>query len=70
MFEKQYKLIKKIGEGAFGKVYKAIKLDTEEVVAIKIEKKTDKNLTRLKHESRVYSYLKHTVGFPKMYYFL
>ena len=70
MFEKQYKLIKKIGEGAFGKVYKATKLDTGEVVAIKIEKKTDKNLTRLKHESRVYSYLKHTVGFPKMYFFL
>ena len=67
--EKNFKLLKKIGEGAFGKVYKAIKKDTEELVAIKIEKKNEKAITRLKHESLVYRCFKHNVGFAKIYNF-
>ena len=37
--DNRYKIVKKIGEGAFGKVYKGIHLETKEYVAIKIEKK-------------------------------
>ena len=33
-----YKIVKRIGEGAFGKVYKGVHLKTKEPVDIKIEK--------------------------------
>tara|TARA_B110000211_G_C14019479_1_gene526981 strand:+ start:50 stop:964 length:915 start_codon:yes stop_codon:yes gene_type:complete len=69
-FELDYKIIKKIGEGAFGKVYKGLHRETKECVAIKIEKKTETTINRLKHESLVYDYFRNTVGFPKIYKFI
>ena len=68
--DNKYTIIKKIGEGAFGKVYKGIHKETKECVAIKIEKKNEDTINRLKHESLVYDYLKNTVGFPKIYKFI
>ena len=68
--DNEYKIIKKIGEGAFGKVYKGLHRKTKEYVAIKIEKKTENTINRLKHESLVYDYVKHAVGFPKIYKFV
>lgn len=68
--DKRYKIIKKIGEGAFGKVYKGEHRETKEYVAIKIEKKTENTINRLKHESLVYDYFKNTIGFPKIYKFI
>jgi len=70
ILEKQYKILKKIGEGAFGKVYKGIHRRTNEVVAIKIENKQSKTVNRLKHESLVYEYFNNSVGFPKVYNFI
>ena len=60
----KYTIIKKIGEGAFGTVYKGIDNDSQKNVAIKIEN-IDKS--RLKHENAIYKYMKHTLGFPKIY---
>jgi len=68
--KRHYKIIKRIGEGAFGKVYKGVHLKTGELVAIKIEKKNTKTVNRLKHESLVYDYFKNSVGFPKIYNFI
>ena len=66
----KYKIIKKIGQGAFGKVYKGLHKETNEYVAIKIEKKTEDTINRLKHESLVYNYLENCLGFPKIYKFV
>jgi serine/threonine protein kinase len=49
---KQYKLIKKIGEGSFGSVYKAIHIETKKYVAIKAE--SIKKTKRLHHEINIY----------------
>ena len=68
--DNRYKIVKKIGEGAFGKVYKGIHLETKEYVAIKIEKKSENTINRLRHESLVYDYFRNTIGFPKIYKFL
>lgn len=32
--------MKRVGQGGFGFIYKAIKVDTDEIVAIKFEKKS------------------------------
>ena len=60
----KYTIIKKIGEGAFGIVYKGTDNDTEKKVAIKIE---NIHKSRLKHENAIYKYMKNTLGFPKIY---
>ena len=38
---KKYKLIKKLGEGTFGHIYVGENKNTRELVAIKLENKTD-----------------------------
>ena len=45
----KYKIGKLLGEGSFGKIFEGVNISTEEKVAVKIEKKTDKSL--LKHEA-------------------
>jgi serine/threonine protein kinase len=53
----KYKLLSKLGSGAFGSIYKGENIRTKEHVAIKIEP-FDANLKLLKNESTVYNYLK------------
>lgn len=53
----KYKLISKLGSGAFGSIYKGENIRTKEYVAIKIEP-LDANLKLLKNESTIYNYLK------------
>ena len=60
----KYQLKSKIGEGSFGKIYKGIRKRTDEEVAIKIEKSTEK--TMLLHEAKIYNYLLNLRGIPKM----
>ena len=62
---KGYKLVKKLGKGAFGIVYKAIDNETKSIVAIKIE--TKNNVSRLHHEKKIYELVKNETGFPKIY---
>lgn len=64
----EYTIIKKIGEGAFGTVYKASKkTEPNKFFAIKIE--THNIETRLEYEVDIYRNLQTENGFPKIYDF-
>ena len=62
-----YEIIKKLGTGAFGTVYKALHKKSGNIVAIKIENK-DKH-SRLVHEVKIYKALQknNALGFPRLY---
>jgi serine/threonine protein kinase len=64
---KKYKIIKEIGEGSFGKIFKSLNIFTNEFVAIKIEKKREKSLLKL--ETNIYNKLKNMNGVPQLRYF-
>lgn len=57
----KYELLEKLSEGSFGQVYKAKNVRTEELVAIKIERKTENGT--LKNEAKIYQYLSKEPGF-------
>jgi serine/threonine protein kinase len=61
---KKFKILEQIGSGTFGKIYKAENKNTNEIVAIKLEKKSD-NAT-IKNEARIYTYLKSLSCIPKI----
>jgi len=68
---KKYRCIEKIGEGCFGSVYRGENIRTKELVAIKVEKRSD-NVGLLKNETNIYQYLnscKNNVGVPKIHWF-
>ena len=60
----KYNIIKKIGSGSFGEVYKVQDINTQEVFAIKIENNT--KIPRLKYEMKLYNELKDGFGIPKI----
>ena len=60
----KYKLGNLLGEGSFGKIFEGINIVTEDKVAVKIEKKTEKSL--LKHEANIYNRCKDIKGIPKI----
>jgi len=64
---KNYNIIKKIGNGSFGQVYKAICKDDNELVAIKIE--NNSNICRLELEMKLYNELLNDKGVPKIKWF-
>jgi serine/threonine protein kinase len=59
-----YELIEEIGEGTFGKVFKAKHKRTNGIVAVKIQHK-EQSLV-LKHEAKIYKYLNDISGVPIM----
>jgi len=61
---KKYKLLNQIGEGSFGKIFKAENIQTSSLVAIKIEKKHNSSL--LKHEANIYYKCKNIKGIPSI----
>ena len=61
---KKYKPISKIGEGAFGNVYSAIRLKDKSVFAMKIEKKTNKD--KLLENEAYYLFTLQGFGIPKL----
>lgn len=64
----KYKILEKIGEGAFGSIYKGQNIRTQELVAIKVEPIT--NQTKLlKNESTIYQYLNNIPGIPSVKWF-
>lgn len=56
MIANKYNIIEKIGEGAFGAVYKGQNIRTKEYVAIKFEEKSSE-MRSLKNEAKIYQYL-------------
>ena len=60
----KYNIIKKIGEGSFGKIFIGENIITKENVAIKIDDLDDKIM--LKNEAKIYNLLSNIEGIPKM----
>ena len=67
ILNKSFKIIKKLGNGAFGNVYKGIHLESENQVAIKVET-VDSKKTRLENEYLIYQNIQGT-GIPKVYHY-
>lgn len=64
----RYKLVKKIGAGSFGSVYKALDIDKNRYVAVKVEsKKSDKK--RLAHEINMYNNFISSKFIPKIIWY-
>lgn len=68
VIDHKYKVMSKIGSGAFGTIYMGEDIDTGEKVAIKIEK-NQKYYSQLMYESKIYSILRGGNGIPLMKYF-
>ena len=62
--EGKYKITSKLGEGSFGKIFKGINVNSDEEVAVKIEKSSDSSL--LKTEAKIYKLLENTIGVPRL----
>jgi serine/threonine protein kinase len=62
MIANKYTILEIIGEGTFGKVFKGINIRSNEQIAIKIQHKDIINV--LKHEAKIYKYLKDISGIP------
>ena len=67
MINDRYKLIKRIGSGAFGLIFSARNVNTDENVAVKLEPtaKTD----TLTHEAAVLQHLSNIPGIPTLRYY-
>jgi len=63
----KYKLKRELSSGAFGKVYHGVHKRTGAEVAIKVEKR--EHQCSLKHEARVYHYLKSIKGVPNIIWY-
>jgi serine/threonine protein kinase len=64
----KYKLLKPIGEGAFGQIYEAENIRNREKIAIKSEP-IDSQFKMLKHETKIYQELDNCTGFPQVKWF-
>jgi len=64
----KYKILERIGEGAFGSIYKGQNIRTLELVAIKIEP-IGNETKLLKNESTAYQYLNNIDGIPSVKWF-
>jgi len=64
----KYNVLKQIGEGNFGKIYKGQNIRTDELVAIKVEP-IKNNYKMLKNEAIIYQHLLHTYGMPTLKWF-
>jgi len=60
-----YSIIKKLGQGAFGTVYKVKHKDSNKLFALKVEQRSIQS--RVKFEYSIFNLLKKEIGFPKVY---
>lgn len=67
MINNRYKLITRIGSGAFGLIFSAKNVNTDETVAIKLEPTTQADT--LTHEAAILQYLSGTPGIPTLRYY-
>lgn len=68
IINKKYKIIGKIKEGTYGSIYKGQHIKTNELVAIKSEP-IGVDFHLLKHETKIYSFLKNSLYIPKIKWF-
>ena len=61
----RYKLLKKIGSGAFGEIYQGTNIKTSEEVAIKLEP-TKTKFPQLLYETKLYKLLAGGTGIPSI----
>jgi serine/threonine protein kinase len=62
--EGKYKIINKLGEGSFGKIFLGENINTGEKIAIKIEFSSESSV--LRNEAKIYKYLDKCDGIPQM----
>ena len=67
MINNRYKLIKRIGSGAFGLIFSAKNVNTDEVVAVKLEPTAQTDT--LTHEAAVLQHLSNIPGIPTLRYY-
>lgn len=67
MINNRYKLIKRIGSGAFGLIFSAKNVNTDETVAVKLEPTAQ--IDTLTHEAAVLQHLSGTPGIPTLRYY-
>jgi serine/threonine protein kinase len=67
MINGRYKLIKRIGSGAFGLIFSAKNVNTDEIVAVKLEPTAQTDT--LTHEAAVLQHLSNTPGIPTLRYY-
>ena len=63
----KYELVKELSSGSFGKIYQGVHKRNKQQVAINVEKKEEHS--SLKHEARVYHYLKSVKGIPHIIWY-
>ncbi|XP_054571802.1 casein kinase I-like [Eptesicus fuscus] len=64
----KYKLVRKIGAGSFGDIYRAIHITTGEEVAVKLESQKARH-PQLLYESTLYKILRGGVGIPRTWWY-
>ena len=67
MINKRYKLMKRIGSGAFGLIFSAKNVNTDEIVAVKLEPTSQTDT--LTHEAAVLQHLSNIPGIPTLRYY-
>jgi len=65
----RFKIIKKIGSGAFGEIFSAFDIEDKREVAVKLEPTVSKAPAQLIYEARVYKLLQGGIGIPSIYYY-
>jgi casein kinase I family protein HRR25 len=68
LINRKYKILQRIGKGAFGSIYKGENIRTKEKVAIKVES-IEQNTKLLKNEATIYQYLNNADGIPFVKWF-
>jgi len=67
MINDRYKLVKRIGSGAFGLIFSAKNVNTDEIVAVKLEPTSQTDT--LTHEAAVLQHLSNIPGIPTLRYY-
>ena len=62
-----FKLVEKVGQGAYGMIYKALQVSSGRHVAVKLEKASSP-IPQVFYEAKVYSKLQGKRGIPKLHF--